>query len=197
MPRPEVWASHRGSILERMAEAFRAQARIEIAPFQPLIAGAGGGWPVFAERPDSDTVLQQDPLGCGPACAQMLLRGRGITDIDQEQIASMSGIPVDVRQLADALNQLTQDLKGRWVGGSFVEELSQMQRVLQSLVKRGSFMAELKQYGNIAHLVVIDGFDEQGRVRVRDPWEATSYTMEMSDFLDFWTTRALFFEMIP
>lgn len=47
------------------------------------LSGAGGNWRVIDEIVDANVVQQQDNLYCGPACGEMLLRTRGINDIDR------------------------------------------------------------------------------------------------------------------
>lgn len=44
---------------------------------------------------------------------------------------------------------------------------------------------------SMGHLVIIDGFNNIGRLKVRDPWEGTSYTMEIKDFLEVWSGVAV------
>lgn len=45
---------------------------------EPVLFGAGGNWRVTDEVVDPKVVKQQDDLSCGPACAEMLLKDRGI-----------------------------------------------------------------------------------------------------------------------
>ena len=44
----------------------------------------------------------------------------------------------------------------------------------------------------LGHLVVIDGYDPQGRVTIRDPWDGTQYKMEKDEFLQYWTLQAIY-----
>ncbi|WP_425562158.1 papain-like cysteine protease family protein [Litoribacillus peritrichatus] len=34
----------------------------------------------------------------------------------------------------------------------------------------------------MGHWVVVDGLDDAGRVMIRDPWQATKYKMDMTEF---------------
>ena len=45
----------------------------------PLLSGAGGYWQVIDEVASWRVIQQQDRLSCGPACAEMLLKEKGIT----------------------------------------------------------------------------------------------------------------------
>lgn len=60
---------------------------------------------------------QQNRLSCGPACAETLLRERGINNITQAQIAALSGTPVSVPDLTRALNRLAEEGSIQWMGG--------------------------------------------------------------------------------
>ncbi|MEG3849047.1 hypothetical protein QT971_16890 [Microcoleus sp. herbarium19] len=70
------------------------------------LSGAGGNWRVIDEIVDANVVQQQDNLSCGPACGEMLLRNRGVNDIDRYASASESGVPVSPQVLASVLNAL-------------------------------------------------------------------------------------------
>ncbi|VAW83086.1 hypothetical protein MNBD_GAMMA12-2297, partial [hydrothermal vent metagenome] len=39
----------------------------------------------------------------------------------------------------------------------------------------------------VGHWVVVDGFDNVGRVMIRDPWKATKYKMDLQEFQKTWT----------
>jgi ABC-type bacteriocin/lantibiotic exporter with double-glycine peptidase domain len=45
--------------------------------------------------------------------------------------------------------------------------------------------------GNMHHMVVVDGLDDLGRVKIHDPWEGSSYSVELDDFLNHWTEKAV------
>lgn len=162
---------------------------------QELSGAAGGSWRVIDEVFDSNVVLQQDNLSCAPACGEMLLKERGINDVTQAAIAAETGVPVDVRYLALALNKLAPSSIGVWCGGNFGVELAEMPTLLERLIAKGSWAAEMKEFGNpIAHLVVVDGFDEAGRLLILDPWNGTRYKMEKAEFLNYWNTRGVYLE---
>jgi hypothetical protein len=77
--------------------------------------GVGGNWAVQDEELAFGVVKQFDRLACGAACGEMLLQSRGITSVGQRAIATVTGIPVEVDQLAAGLNVFS-DLSGRWLG---------------------------------------------------------------------------------
>ncbi len=67
----------------------------------PFLSGAGGYWQVIDEVRDLSVIQQQDRLSCGPACAEMLLRSKGITNVSQARIALETGVPVSVPAKGD------------------------------------------------------------------------------------------------
>jgi len=80
-------------------------------------SGAGGNWQVIDEVDDPTVIQQQDRVSCGPACAEMLLKALGVNDISQERIASVSGTPVTVNNLAQVIQELDSNISRKWIGG--------------------------------------------------------------------------------
>ena len=154
--------------------------------------GAGGRWPVINEIIDPKVVRQQSNLSCGPACAEMLLREWGITNITQVTIENLTGSPTSASEVADALNQLSPASLHRWQGG-YLDTSSSLAAFNLLLKTSKPWMAQMKEIGNrIAYMVVVDGVDETGLVLVRDPWEGSSYKMELDQFLQVWSQIAVF-----
>ena len=66
---------------------------------------------------------------------------------------------------------------------------------LDGLLKKGKFIAELKEPGDtLAHAVLIEGMNEKGNLEIMDPWEGTKYEMTQNEFFEFWTENACFKE---
>jgi len=159
----------------------------------PQMVGAGGKWPVSNEIIDPKVVRQHNELYCGPACAEMLLKDRGITNIDQNAIADRSGVPAITKYLARAINNLVPEGSVRWQGGPISIPGATDSQVFEVLNTTGSYAAVFKETGaRIGHLVVVDGVDKAGRVMIRYPWEGTKYTMKKEDFLNYWNTEAIY-----
>jgi ABC-type bacteriocin/lantibiotic exporter with double-glycine peptidase domain len=159
----------------------------------PFLSGAGGYWQVIDEVTDSWVIQQQDPVSCGPACAEMLLRDFGINNVSQGFIAQLTGVPVNVQALAQALNQLEPKKGLHWIGGGFAIEGAEDAEVLEVLISQGSWIAELRETGaRLGHLVVVDGYNREGRIRIRDPWERTKYKIEPEEFLKYWTFQGIY-----
>ena len=146
--------------------------------------GAGGNWETIDEVRDSRVVRQSNPLSCGVACGEMLLRDRGIA-VSQATIANRAGTPSGTEQLAEALNE--QDSAGTWLGGGVTQES------FDGLNATGSWAAMLFESGaRFGHWVVVEGVNNEGRVIVRDPADGTRYLMELDEFLSHWTLFSVF-----
>ncbi|KYC40619.1 hypothetical protein WA1_26245 [Scytonema hofmannii PCC 7110] len=162
--------------------------------YQPSLSGAGGNWQVIDEVVDPKVVKQQDGLSCGPACAEMLLKDRGI-NVNQTMIAEHTGVPLDSRTLALVLNALDTESSRKWMGGCLTIPGATESQLLNTLNTTGSWAALLKQLRplvKLSHVVIVDGIDNTGYILIRDPWEGTRYKMRREDFLFHWTTDAIF-----
>jgi len=159
---------------------------------QLTLFGAGGRWPTINEIIDPKVVRQQSNLSCGPACAEMLLREWGITDVTQVTIENLTGVPTSASEVADALNELSPNSLHCWQGG-YLDTSTSLAAFNLLLKNSKPWMAQMKEIGNrIAHMVVVDGVDETGLVLIRDPWEGSSYKMELDQFLEVWSRIAVF-----
>ena len=118
----------------------------------------------------------------------MLLRGRGIGQISQANIAATKGLVLsDAPSLAAALRKLHPN--GKWLGDS-LDVITNPRGTFGALNKNGSFIASIKSYGSNLHMVVVDGLDDAGRVIIRDPWgKGTRYLMDWDDFAKHWQSH--------
>ncbi len=153
-------------------------------------AGAPGGyWEAIEEAPHPDAVQQLSPTSCGPACGEMLFKSRGVAGIVQRDIIEIHGHLTYNDTLAPAMNQLQQQLEsaggGMWRGG-WLDTLHNPREAFGYLARHGPFATSLKSFDAEAHMVVVDGMDDAGRVIVRDPFEGTRYYVEWVEFLDVW-----------
>jgi filamentous hemagglutinin len=159
-----------------------------------LEAGAGGNWRVFNEILDPNVVKQSTTLACGAACGEMLLASK-LLDIEQDVIEVMIGIgqAIDAQNLASVLQQLDPDDSRTWLGGHLRILGRSDEYLINVLNSTGSWAAMMwEQHAPIGHFVVIDGLDYYGRIKVRDPWDGTSYKMEMKDFLAHWSGNGVY-----
>jgi hypothetical protein len=140
-------------------------------------------WPVIDEALDPGSIKQLNNLSCGQACSEMLLRDRNIF-VGQEDLMELVGKGTTYeKQLAQALNEVDISSSGRWTGlgvDSGIESI-------HGLNATGSWAAHMRGTSSTGHWIVVDGFDDAGRVIIRDPWQATRYKMNLSDFQQRWT----------
>jgi len=154
------------------------------------LAGAGGYWPTIREAPDVAAVQQDNPLSCVSACGEMLARTRGIAGVSQAGIIAAIGAPASADDLSAALS--IADNGRRWIGGSLTIQGASESELIDTLNSTGSWAAVLRSTGTMSHMVVVDGSDVVGNLMIRDPWEGTSYTMKTDDFINYWTSEAVF-----
>lgn len=142
----------------------------------PRLGGAGGNWPVLNEVPNPNVVKQVGPLGCGPACGQMLLEGRGL-QVVQQALGDGLTSPDSLAQALDAVG-------GQWLG-KMVDPSAASLRYLNNT---GPWSAMMWETGSpVGHWVVVDGLDSVGNVMIRDPFSGTSYEMTENSFLNAWS----------
>jgi hypothetical protein len=147
------------------------------APYRP--AGAGGGWKTINER-QGGAVPQLTEHSCGSACAEMISNG----EVSQSDILKLAGDKAWSPYIAEKMNELSKHF---WRGGA-VDESD-----FDKLNARAPWSAELYEGGRESHVVVIDGLDEQGRIKVRDPWAGgSSYLMDRQEFMRVWNGIVLF-----
>ncbi|WP_366930815.1 papain-like cysteine protease family protein [Microcoleus sp. bin38.metabat.b11b12b14.051] len=141
---------------------------------------------------DSTVVRQQSNLSCGPASAEILLKDRGIANIEQDAIENLTGAPTSAEEIANALNELTPATSHQWQAG-FIDTSTPLAAFNLLLNTEQSWMAQMKEFGNrVGHMVVVDGLDVTGLVLIRDPWEGTRYKMNIDEFLKVWNQIAVF-----
>ena len=149
----------------------------------------GANWPRIGEFLDSSVIRQIFPDSCSSACGKMLLSGYGV-EATQEAIIDLAGRPTSVGSIAEALNRLDTG-NGTWIGGGFANSAE----TVGQLNQKGAWMANMMVDGSsIQHSVIVDGYDEAGNLIIHDPWEATTYTMTMDDFLNKWGGFGVFYE---
>jgi hypothetical protein len=178
-----------GDMLGRLPEALRKQ----VQEGENKRSGSPGGyWPVIGEKKDQKAIRQINNVACGAAAVVMLLKDRNIDDIDQERIIELAGAPTTIGILANVLSQIAplQD-NGSWIGQTYS---GNDERIWALFNQSGAWIANFQQPGSIGHIVVIDGRDKRNRVKIRDPWEGTSYKMEWEEFLNVWTRGGVFWQ---
>ena len=149
-------------------------------------SGAGGFWQTIDEQPDEAVIRQSTPLSCVSATGAMLLRHRGFA-VSEEKILAKLGEAANMQDLAHVMNEIDVaegSLKWR---GLFVEV-----RHFTAITQSGFWGAVFREGSPLGHLVMVAGIDKSGLVKIKDPWDATSYKMEKREFLRIWGGELVF-----
>jgi filamentous hemagglutinin len=157
------------------------------------LSGAGGNWQVIDEISDPNVIKQRDAVSCGIACGEMLLRDRGIYNVNQSIIAAETGTPVSPEILALALNTLDYTNSRLWLGGTVSIPGATYSEIIDVLTGTGSWAAVLwEPLADLGHIVIVDGLIEIGKILICDPWNATRYKMDREEFLNYWNIQAVY-----
>lgn len=150
-------------------------------------SGAGGNWKRFDEEFDNTIVKQTSGISCVSAVGEMLLQERGIA-VSQEEIPDIIGEPATFESLAKALNQFN-DLMGKekW-HGIFTDEEG-----FKILLNRNFLAVILREPFSMGHAVFIEGKTKEGFIKIKDPFDQTSYKMVASDLLRHWGGEVIFY----
>lgn len=146
-------------------------------------SGAGGNWRRFDEKFDASVIKQTTGISCLSALGEMLLKRRGIS-VSQEKIRDIIGEPAYIGGLARTLNRFDTSEDGLiWRG--FPTTNKSLENLLRQHKNWGVVL--INDYRDrIGHAVFIDGRTRSGLVKIKDPFDQTSYKMTMEDFLNHW-----------
>ena len=148
--------------------------------------GAGGYWKTIGEKKDSLVVRQITTTSCVSAVGEMILKERGFS-VTQKQILATIGEYSTTVALARFLNEIDKPIDNEKWHGIIVEAED-----FHAILKKGIFGAVFHEGKPLGHLVLVDGLDNKGRVRIKDPWDGTSYKMEEAEFLRVWSGELIF-----
>lgn len=116
--------------------------------------------------------------------------------LSQVELVAELGAPAITLRLADALNRRSH--RTGWRGDYLDVPRMGGGRAIAILSNTGSWVAALRELGaKIDHAVVVDGLGDDDTVRVRDPFDATSYRMKVDEFLSYWTWAAVWQDPTP
>jgi filamentous hemagglutinin len=141
-------------------------------------AGAGGNWKRINERYDKSVVKQVNDLSCVSAVGEMLAKDFGL-NVSQAEILKEIGSPSNADGLTKFPNEI--DVEKKWVGGFFPFEVKFIRGITESTKSWAVILREGKWLG---HAVLIYGIDENGLVKIRDPFDQTMYEMTVEDLFD-------------
>lgn len=144
-----------------------------------LKAGGSGANLTPLDEVLGGAVKQSTQVSCGPACAEMLSNG-AVKEADLIKLYGNREISVD--EMARALGT---GWRGAALGG---EEL----HTIQVLNSTGKWAAMVRSPGGL-HFVVVDGAESStSLLKILDPWDGSSYTVNMNEFAENWSLYAVF-----
>lgn len=146
-------------------------------------SGAGGNWRRFDEKIDASIAKQTTGVSCLSALGEMLLKGRGLS-ISQETIRDIIGEPAYIGNLARTLNRFDTAEDG-FVWRSFATTDESFEKLLRRHKNWGVIL--INDYlDKIGHAVFIAGRTRSGLIKIKDPFDQTSYKMTKEDFFKHW-----------
>jgi hypothetical protein len=138
--------------------------------------GAGGFWKVIDEKQDDSVTEQLTPLSCIAAVGEMLLKSRGF-DVNQTEIIDRIGQPASIEVLADFLNEVDKPIRKECWYGIFVNtDVSPLKDALAMINQKGTWGAVMREGKPLGHLVMVNGEDENGLIKIIASFDGTSYT---------------------
>jgi ABC-type bacteriocin/lantibiotic exporter with double-glycine peptidase domain len=157
------------------------------------LAGAGGNWPTEGERRDPRVIAQKQGLYCGCACALMIAAIAGIVDVpSQDELYDLAGgRPYTVTSLADTLNEICQYPESQWRGQFCGLREGETYDDIIEILSRRPWIAQMQEPLVLSHLVLVEG-RVNNELHILDPADpGTSYRMQSSAFLQYWTLGAV------
>lgn len=157
---------------------------------QTMKSGAGGNWRRFDEKFDASITKQTSGLSCVSAVGEMLLKNRGIS-ISQAEIRDIIGEPTTLESLAKFMNQIDLPNKNKRWHGTATDEAG-----LKILLGQINWAVILREPFTMGHAVFIEGKTSDDLMKIKDPFDQTSYKMTESDFLNHWGGEVIFYGKI-
>jgi YD repeat-containing protein len=155
-------------------------------------AGPPGPWWQTLNPQSQSFMVQTGSNTCGPACGAQLAKQLGFEGVTQESLIGMLGSENTVA--SNLARGLTQSTGRRFMGGSIPDNPATLSDqalsgYVNNLTQGGSrpFMALFERQSNLGdgHWVLVDGFNEAGRLRIVDPAGLT-YEQTLAGFKKAW-----------
>ena len=142
-------------------------------------AGAGGTWKRLDEKFDKTVIKQTNDFSCVAAVGEMLAKHYGLP-ITQKEILSEIGELSNAFALARYLNKVDKT-EGKWIGGNFPPVIKFIEGITTSTKV---WVVVLRERSALGHAVLINGLDEKGLVKIKDPFDQTSYKITFEDLFE-------------
>ncbi|MCW5821920.1 MAG: hypothetical protein KIT34_03905, partial [Cyanobacteria bacterium TGS_CYA1] len=134
-------------------------------------------WPVINERFSKNVIRQSTDDSCVSALGEMLSEGLKT----ESQLLALETPPINIYRLA-------KELGAEWAANSDLE--------FDALTKKAPWGATVFEQNwtkkRSHHVILVDGVDAFGNVRIRDSWEGTQYEMKFREFDKIWNGAAIY-----
>ena len=151
----------------------------EPSTFGGIEFGALGSWRRIDEEPDLSVVKQKEGT-CVAAVGEMLGKHYGL-DVSQDEIIENIGTWSNAEFLTRYLNSIEGRKEVKWKGGFYGEDDPHFIRTITDEVKVWAVM--LRDAKAVGHAVLVYGTDNKGLIKIKDPFDQTSYKMTVDDLL--------------
>lgn len=140
------------------------------------------------EEPLPAGYLQFHANACVCAVGEMALEGTVSQQLISDRLQEWLPIPLRGQERKLPLFALLSFLgSAEWTGKNL--KPIEFERFINS---HSGWIAELKLYMQDAHVVFVDGIDDYGALRIRDPGRGTSYRMDLEKFVQYWNGNCVF-----
>lgn len=139
--------------------------------------GALGNWRKIDEKFDENIVKQVNDASCVSAVGEMLARHFGL-NLSQTEILENIGEWSNSTSLAEFLNSKEIDFRVEWIGTGFPNEPRFIKGITGQIEVWGAMLRDGETQG---HAVLIFGEDENGLIKIKDPFDQTVYKMEVAE----------------
>ena len=142
--------------------------------------GSLGNWEKIGEKPNPKIIKQVNDGSCVSAVGEMLAKKYKL-DTNQQEILENIGEWSNSVELAKFLNSKEKRNDVEWIGGAF----GGVEKHIENISKDTKGWAVMLRDGQPAgHAVLVRGLDKKGLVIVDDPFDQTTYKMEVSKLYD-------------
>ncbi len=139
--------------------------------------GSLGNWKKVDELLDETIVKQINEASCVSAVGEMLAEFYGL-NILQEDILENLGEWSNSKILAKFLNSIETRNDEEWTGSGFSHNINFIEGITAENKVWGVFLRDGQTAG---HAVLINGLDENGLIIIKDPFDQSTYKIEIKE----------------
>ena len=135
-----------------------------------------GNWQKIDEKFDESIIKQVNDATCVAAVGEMLATFYGL-NLSQSEILEGIGVWSNAESLAKFLNSKENRNNIEWYGGNFPQE----PKYIASISTKQKWIVMLREGRWDGHAVLIDGIDQDEKIIIKDPFDQTTYKMDVDE----------------